>query len=98
MKLKVAHRTTYLYGEPVTTSHHEARVTPRDTLNQRLVSHEVMISPAPEARRRRSDYFGNRTVHFSLSEPHRQLEVLAESVVEVAPLRPLVLDASPPWE
>ena len=25
MKLRVVHRTTYKYGEPVTTSHHEAR-------------------------------------------------------------------------
>jgi transglutaminase-like putative cysteine protease len=98
MKLKVVHKTTYHYGEPVTTSHHEARVTPRDTLNQRLASHELSVTPVPEARRRRSDYFGNRTVHFSLSEPHRQLEVLAESVVDVAPLRPLVLEASPAWE
>jgi transglutaminase-like putative cysteine protease len=98
MKLKVVHKTTYHYGEPVTTSHHEARVTPRDTLNQRLSSHELSVTPAPEARRRRSDYFGNRAVHFSLSEPHRQLEVLAESVVDVTPLRPLVLEASPAWE
>jgi transglutaminase-like putative cysteine protease len=98
MKLKVSHATTYVYGEPVTTSHHEARVTPRDTLNQRLLAHELMIMPVPEARRRRFDYFGNRTVHFSLSEPHRKLEVVAESTVEVAALRPLVLEASPPWE
>src|SRR5204862_3075984 len=68
------------------------------TLNQRLAAHELSVTPAPEARRRRSDYFGNRTVHFSLSEPHRQLEVLAESVVDVTPLRPLVLEASPAWE
>jgi transglutaminase-like putative cysteine protease len=98
MKLKVVHKTTYHYGEAVTTSHHEARVTPRDTLNQRLASHELSVTPAPEARRRRSDYFGNRAVHFSLSEPHRQLEVLAESVVDVTPLRPLVLEAAPAWE
>jgi transglutaminase-like putative cysteine protease len=98
MKLKVVHRTTYLYGESVTTSHHEARVTPRDTVNQRMLTHELMIAPSPEARRRRFDYFGNRTVHFSLSEPHRTLEVVAESTVEVAALRPLVLEASPAWE
>ena len=29
MKLRVVHRTTYHYGEPATTSHHEARLTPR---------------------------------------------------------------------
>ncbi len=98
MKLKVVHKTTYYYGEAVTTSHHEARITPRDTHNQRLFSHELQVRPPPEARRRRFDYFGNRAVHFSLSEPHRELEVLAHSVVEVNPLRQPVLEASPPWE
>jgi transglutaminase-like putative cysteine protease len=98
MKLKVVHRTTYHYGEPVTTSHHEARLAPRDSLHQHTLTHTLGVTPEPEARRRRFDYFGNRAVHFSLSEPHRELDVLAESVVEVTALRPLVLEASPPWE
>jgi transglutaminase-like putative cysteine protease len=98
MKLRVVHKTTYLYSEAVTTSHHDARLTPRDTHNQRSISHELQVMPVPETRRRRFDYFGNRVVHFSLSEPHRELEVLAQSVVEVNPLRPLLLEASPPWE
>ena len=62
MKLRVLHRTTYRYGEPVTTSHHEARVSPRDRESQRVLSHDVTVSPPPEARRRRFDYFGNRTI------------------------------------
>jgi transglutaminase-like putative cysteine protease len=98
MKLKIVHRTRYVYGEPVTTSHHEARLTPRDSPNQRTLSHEILVRPVPESRRRRFDYFGNRAVHFSLSEPHRELEVLAESVVEMKPLREPSLDASPAWE
>jgi transglutaminase-like putative cysteine protease len=98
MKLKIVHRTTYRYANAVTTSHHEARLGPRDSYNQRTLSHEVEIKPPPEARRRHFDYFGNRTLHFSLSEPHRILDVVASSVVEVSPLRPLVLEASPPWE
>jgi transglutaminase-like putative cysteine protease len=98
MRLRVIHRTTYFYGDTVTTSHHEARLTPRESEIQRTCSHEVVITPAPEARRRRFDYFGNRVVHFSLSEPHRSLEVLARSVVEVTPQRPPPIDQSPSWE
>ena len=98
MKLRVVHRTTYRYGEAVTTSHHEARLTPRDSYNQRTLGHEFTVTPAPDARRRRFDYFGNRTLHFSLSEPHRTLEVVAESLVDVNPLREVLLEASPPWE
>jgi transglutaminase-like putative cysteine protease len=98
VKLRVLHRTTYRYGEPVTTSHHEARLSPRDRESQRVLSHEVVVTPVPEARRRRFDYFGNRTVSFSLSEPHRELEVLARSLVELSELPPPHLHASPAWE
>jgi transglutaminase-like putative cysteine protease len=98
MKLCVVHRTLYQYGDAVTTSHHEARLAPRDTELQRTLSHELVITPAPEARRRRFDYFGNRTVHFSLSEPHRSLEVRATSTVEARPLRPPLLATTPAWE
>jgi transglutaminase-like putative cysteine protease len=98
VKLRIVHRTEYRYGDAVTTSHHEARLSPRDSEAQRTLHHEISISPTPEARRRRFDYFGNRTVHFSLSEPHRSLEVVATSVVEVTPLRPPPLSASMPWE
>jgi transglutaminase-like putative cysteine protease len=98
MKLRVVHRTTYRYGEPVTTSHHEARLSPRDREIQRVLSHDVTVTPAPEARRRRFDYFGNRTISFSLSEPHRELEVLSRSLVELSEALPPLLDRSPPWE
>ncbi len=98
MKLSVTHRTTYVYNEPVTTSHHEARLAPREGETQRTLSHELAIAPSPETRRRRFDYFGNRTAHFSLSEPHRSLEVVARSIVELKPTSPPELRATPAWE
>jgi len=98
MRLRVRHRTHYGYGEAVTTSHHEARLSPRESEYQHTVSQDIQINPAPATRKRRFDYFGNRTVHFSLSAPHRELEVVATSVVDtVAPPVP-ALDATPPWE
>lgn len=98
MRLRVRHRTHYAYGEAVTTSHHEARLSPRESEHQRTVSQDIQINPPPATRKRRFDYFGNRTVHFSLSAPHRELEVVATSVVDtVAPPIP-PLDATPPWE
>jgi transglutaminase-like putative cysteine protease len=98
VKLSVVHRTTYVYGDSVTTSHHEARLTPRESEAQRTISHETLITPSPEAHRRRFDYFGNRALHFSLCEPHRSLNVVARSVVELR--HPLVpeLSATPSWE
>ena len=98
MRLRVRHRTHYAYGEAVTTSHHEARLSPRESEHQRTVSQDIQINPPPATRKRRFDYFGNRTVHFSLSAPHRELEVVATSVVDtIAPPVP-PLDATPPWE
>ncbi len=97
MKLRVYHRTRYLYADLVTTSHHEARLSPRDSETQRTLAHEIVITPEPETQRRRFDYFGNRTVHFSLAEPHQSLEVRASSLVELYPVHPMQL-ASPSWE
>jgi len=98
MKLRVSHRTRYQYGAPVTTSHHEARIAPRESEHQRTISHDVEITPAPNVRRRRVDYFGNRTLHFSFSEPHRALDVVAASVVDVESPPTNDLRRSPPWE
>src|SRR6185436_4880575 len=98
MRLRVIHRTGYAYGDAVSTSHHEARLAPRDADGQRTLAHEVVVTPTPSVRRERTDYFGNRVSHFSLREPHRSLEVVATSLVELDPLTPPFLSASPPWE
>jgi transglutaminase-like putative cysteine protease len=98
MKLRVVHRTRTVYGEPVTTSHHEVRLTPRAGEHQHTIAHDLEIRPAPAVRRRRYDYFGNRTAYFNVSEPHTELEVTATSLVEVTvPLVP-DLGLTPPWE
>ena len=98
MKLRVVHRTAYSYGEAVSTSHHEAHLAPRDGEVLRTLAHDVAISPSPSVRRERFDFFGNRALHFSIREPHRALEVVASSLVELSPSEPPVLTASPPWE
>ena len=85
----------YAYGEPVSTSHHEAHLAPRDGEGQRTLAHDVAITPSPSLRRERFDYFGNRALHFSIREPHRALEVVATSVVDLTPLPPPPLSAHP---
>ncbi len=86
VKLRVVHRTGYAYSEPVSTSHHEAHLAPRDGEGRRTLVHDVAITPSPSLRRERFDYFGNRALHFSLREPHRALEVVTTSVVDLIPL------------
>jgi len=98
MKVRVNHRTSYVYGEPVPTSVHEARLSPRPSATQRTLSHEITIEPRPATRQEHLDYFGNRTLHFSLREPHKTLEVVATSLVDLAPTSPPLLEATPAWE
>jgi transglutaminase-like putative cysteine protease len=98
VKLRVRHRTTYHYASAVTTSHHEARLTPRESEWQRTDRHDLTVTPLPAVRRRRTDYFGNRTVYFGMHESHRDLEVTAVSVVELTPRPAEHVESTPAWE
>ena len=98
MRLRVSHTTSYSYGDAVSTSHHEAHLAPRDGENLRTISHDVEITPSPSVRRERFDFFGNRALHFSIREPHRELSVTATSVVQLSPITPPLLGVTPPWE
>lgn len=98
MRLHVCHRTTYQYSESASTSHHEARLTPRANENQRTLSHEIEITPRPAVRRGRLDYFGNKTTYFGLTEPHKSLEIVARSLVDISITRDIDCAQSPSWE
>lgn len=98
MRYRVEHRTTYRYSEPVTVSHHVARLQPRLTAQQHEHAFSLEVTPAPTVRTARNDYFGNRVCFFSIEELHSELEVTACTEVEVSPIQPPALELSPPWE
>jgi len=100
MKLRIRHATRYRYGEPVTTSYHEAHLVPRVGPGVTLADVAVQITPTPTFQRERQDYFGNPTLSFSLHEPHEELEVVARCTVEHAPsvAASVAASPSPPWE
>jgi transglutaminase-like putative cysteine protease len=97
MKLRIRHATRYRYGEPVTTSYHEAHLVPRSGPGVTLSEVAVQITPTPTFRREREDYFGNPTLSFSLHEPHVELEVIARCIV-TSPSPSASPPPSPPWE
>ena len=98
MRIKVVHETAYQYEQPVTTSHHEVHLTPRDGEAQTLLAHDLAVLPAPGAERDRLDYFKNRTRYFGIHEPHESLRIVATSEVELRPrAQPLPL-WSMTWE
>jgi len=98
MRLRIVHRTSYEYSEPATTSHHEARLTPRQSEVQRTITHEFEVTPNANARRSRLDYFGNRTNYFGMTEPHRRLDVIATSLVETCRMDLPEFSLTPAWE
>lgn len=56
MNYRIVHRTTYDYSEPVTVSHHAARVKPRMLDNQQRLDFALRITPEPPVRKVRTDY------------------------------------------
>ena len=98
MIYEITHRTAYTYEDPVTISHHLARLSPSERKGQRLHSHEVTIEPTPATSNSHIDYFGNQALFFAMRGAHRSLVVTAKSRIEV--LQKLTPDAlaTPAWE
>src|SRR5262245_16587839 len=99
MLLQVIHETRYDYTPPVETAQHLAHLKPLATASQRLLSHQLSVSPSPAQRSELPDIYGNTRAFFALESTHDELVVRAESVVETSPpqLAPgAALDL--PWE
>ncbi|MDF2922611.1 MAG: transglutaminase domain protein [Paenibacillaceae bacterium] len=80
MKLEIQHVTRYTYGDAVTDSVNELRLTPRTNSRQSCYHQEVSISPST-ALLTYEDYFGNRVHAFSVNAPHRELVIKVKAVV-----------------
>lgn len=87
MRYRIRHKNRYGYGHSVSLCHSLACLLPRDTLNQRVSNSRLVILPAPETVLERVDIFGNRISRFSIEELHDELNVHAESEVEVQPAK-----------
>jgi transglutaminase-like putative cysteine protease len=97
MNYRITHRTIYEYQEPVTVSHHAARVKPRPTAAQGRTDFSLQVAPEPAAKTMRTDYFGNRVCFFSIQQIHKRLEIIAMSSVSLSPIPvPNAMD-SPVW-
>ncbi len=97
--LEVNHQTRYRYAAPVAQAQHVAYLAPMNDARQQLLAHELHIDPPPAQLTHEIDAYGNRCVHFGLTQPHQALTVRAFSRVAlddaVAALRP---DQGPPWQ
>jgi len=98
MRYRILHRTTYAYSEPVTISHHAARLRPRALRLQECEGFTLSFRPSPAVQKTRNDFFGNEIQFFSIQEVHSGLDVTARSLVTVFPRPEVRLSDSPPWE
>ncbi len=98
MLYRVSHTTTYDYSDPVSVCQNLAHLTPRSAPRQRCHATHLSIYPVPAVMLGRTDYFGNPATFFAMQEPHRQLTLTAEHVVDVVSHDfPNVVDTTP-WE
>ena len=95
----VRHKTTFVYEEVVSVSHHVLHLAPRSLPRQRCLETSIVIDPVPSIGSTGEDYFGNPVRYLTVQEPHERLVVEAYARVEVdAPPELGDLAASPTWE
>jgi transglutaminase-like putative cysteine protease len=80
MQLRIIHRTTYRYEEPVKYTAQMLRLTPRREGGQWVLSWALR---APGRRTEQTDAHGNITHLLTLEEPHREIEIEVRGVVEM---------------
>ena len=83
MEYLVRHRTTYRYLQEASYSRHFLHLALRATPHQRVRHSAIVVAPEPAQRIVQNDAFGNAVEWVALDEPHAQLDILAESRVEV---------------
>ncbi|MDE2052515.1 MAG: transglutaminase family protein [Gammaproteobacteria bacterium] len=84
MQLRISHRTTYRYQEPVKYSAQMLRLTPRRDGEQHTLAWSIQ---APGRRAEQVDAHGNITHLLTLEEPHREISIVVTGVVEITRTR-----------
>ncbi len=82
MYYRIRHLTRFQYSAPVSESLMEIRMHPRTEAHQRCLDYQLMITPKALVHDYR-DFLGNSIHHFGIPSAHRQLQITAESVVEM---------------
>lgn len=81
----IYHKTAFKYENDVTFSHNIARLRPKSTPYQKLLSFSMEIDPEVYESHEFTDMFGNTNTHMLLREPHQSLSVIGRSKVEIFP-------------
>jgi transglutaminase-like putative cysteine protease len=79
MQLHIRHETVYSYGEPVKRSVQNLRLTPRRDPMQRALSWNIAT---PGRCHSQVDAYGNIVHLLTLDEPHREIRIVVNGIVE----------------
>jgi transglutaminase-like putative cysteine protease len=88
MRYRIRHVTRFTYEQAAYESHNEIRLEPRDSAHQHTLGFRLEITP-PAALINYRDAFGNIVHAASIDEPHMELMICADSLVERAEPREL---------
>ncbi|MGH7178078.1 MAG: transglutaminase family protein [Tepidisphaeraceae bacterium] len=86
MLLRIIHQTDLTYTEPISESVMELRVSPRQEQDQHRLAFTLAIGPAANVNSY-FDWVGNTVHTFSVNEFHKQIRIVATSVVETERVR-----------
>ena len=98
VQYQVLHKTEFAYARPVASSYQLLHLTPRDTVNQRVLSTNLTVDPIPASFLQRADYFGNTVTDLVIRTEHDSLTITNEASIVVESTENILLDLSPPWE
>ena len=94
-RLSVTHSTSFQYESEVSASFNEARMTPINTPDQFVISHDLKINPFASIFSY-SDYFGTAVKAFDVQTPHTYLEIVSQSLVETS--TPVLGNVNASWD
>ena len=81
MLLKLTHETDLKYSSLISESVMELRVAPRQDMDQHRLSFDLAIGP-PTTASSYFDWLGNTVHAFTVSPLHKEIKIIATSVVE----------------
>ncbi|WP_430912376.1 transglutaminase family protein [Methylobacterium sp. sgz302541] len=92
------HLTTYKYRKPVRYARCTLRLDPMQGEGQTVLESAIRVSPPPESRTRRRDFFGTAIDSIVVVSPHTEFRVEATSRIAVE--RPVLPEpeGGPSWE
>jgi transglutaminase-like putative cysteine protease len=82
MRFTIRHQTYYRYSSPVVLSPHRLRFHPRDDGAQRVIEHQLNISPTPLGRNDHLDLEGNRVTQIWFEEATDHLDIEVNMQIE----------------